>query len=106
MDHAELASLLESFLRHLRAERKSAQTIRTYGNGVRAFLAWSQREDIPPALDRPTVDKFVAALLDGGAEPSTARSRQLALRRFSAWLADEAEIPADQLARLKPPKLD
>jgi len=106
MDHAELSSLLESFLRHLRGERKSAQTIRTYGNGIRAFLAWCQREDIKPALDRPTVDKFVAALLDGGAEASTARSRQLAVRRFSAWLAEEEEIPADQLARLKPPKLD
>jgi site-specific recombinase XerD len=106
MDHADLASLLESYLRHLRGERKSDQTVRTYGNGVRTFLAWCQREGIDPALDRPTVDKFVAALLDGGAEAATARSRQLALRRFSAWLAEEDEIPADELARLKPPKLD
>jgi site-specific recombinase XerD len=106
MEHAELTSLLESFLRHLRGERKSAQTIRTYGNGIRAFLSWSRAENIIPALDRPTVDKFVAALLDSGAEPSTARSRQLAVRRFSAWLAEEEEIPADELARLRPPKLD
>src|SRR5262245_24426695 len=97
MDHAELASLLESFLRHLRAERKSPQTIRTYGNGVRAFLAWCQREHVEPVLNRPTVDKFVTALLDGGAEPSTARSRQRAVRRFSAWLAEEGEIGADEL---------
>jgi integrase/recombinase XerD len=106
MDHAELASLLDSFTLHLRGARKSAQTVRTYGNGVRAFLAWSEREHVAPSLDRPTVDKFVAGLLDAGAEPSTARSRQLAVRRFSAWLADEGEIPADQLTRLAPPKLD
>jgi integrase/recombinase XerD len=57
-------------------------------------------------LDRPTVDKFTAALLDGGAEAATARSRQLAVRRFSAWLAAEGEIPADALAGMSPPKLD
>ena len=37
--------------------------------------------------------------------PATARSRQLAVRRFSAWLAAEGEIPADELARMSPPKL-
>jgi integrase len=52
------------------------------------------------------VDKWVASLLEYGAEPATARSRQLAVRRFSAWLAAEGEIPADELARLSPPRLD
>jgi site-specific recombinase XerD len=52
------------------------------------------------------VNAFVSALLDGGAEASTARSRQLAVRRFSAWLAEEGEIAADQLVNLKPPQLD
>jgi site-specific recombinase XerD len=52
------------------------------------------------------VDKFVASLLDHGAEAATARSRQLAVRRFSAWLAEEGEIPGDELGRMKPPKLD
>jgi len=45
---------------------------------VRAFLTWCARNGVEPALDRPTVDKFVAALLDDGAEPATARFRQLA----------------------------
>ena len=30
----------------------------------------------------------------------------IAVRRFSAWLAAEGEIPADELARMSPPKLD
>lgn len=103
---AELPSLLESFLRDLRSERKSGQTVKTYGDGVRAFLSWCKREDITPALDRPTVAKFTTALLDAGAEAATARSRQLAVRRFSAWLAAEGEIPADDLVHMTPPKLD
>jgi integrase/recombinase XerD len=101
-----LRDLLGSFTLHLRGERKSAQTIKTYGDGVRLFLSWCEREGLEPALDRATVDKWIAGLLDGGAEASTARSRQLAVRRFSAWLAAEGEIPADQLAHMSPPKLD
>lgn len=106
MNGNELADLLGSFTLHLRGERKSPQTIKSYTIGVRLFLAWCRAEGIESALDRPTVDKWVAALLDEGAEPATARSRQLAVRRFSAWLADEGEIPADQLAHMSPPKLD
>jgi site-specific recombinase XerD len=104
--YPDIASLLDSWLLHLAAERKSAQTLKTYGDGVRAFLRWCEMADCDPVLDRPTVNAFVSALLDRGAEASTARSRQLAVRRFSAWLADEGEIDADQLLTLKPPKLD
>jgi integrase/recombinase XerD len=102
----DLRVLLDSFLLHLRAERKSPQTVKTYGDGVRAFLAWCAAEGIPPTLNAPTADKWVASLLDVGAEATTARSRQLALRRFSAWLAAEGEIDTDELARLRPPRLD
>lgn len=106
MDTDTLAALLESWTLHLRAERKSAQTIKTYGDGVRRFIRWSTEADIDPNLDRPTVNAFIAALLDDGAEPSTARSRQLSLRRLSAWLKEEEEIDTDELINLKPPKLD
>jgi integrase/recombinase XerD len=106
MDGTELRDLLGSFALHLRGERKSPQTVKIYTSGIRAFLAWCERERIEPALDRPTVDKFVAGLLDSGAEAATARSRQLAVRRFSAWLATEGEIPVDELAHMSPPKLD
>jgi integrase/recombinase XerD len=105
----DLAVLLDSWLLHLRAERKSPETVKAYGDGVRRFLVWCEvSADIcrNPVLDRPTVNAFVADLLEGGAEPSTARSRHLALKRFSAWLADEEEIPSDELIGSKPPKLD
>lgn len=101
-----MRALLDSWVLHLAAERKSAQTLKTYGDGVRAFLRWTASTGISPALDRPTVNAFTAHLIDGGAQASTARSRQLAVRRFSAWLADEGEISDDQLVNLRPPKLD
>ncbi|ODR06975.1 hypothetical protein BHQ15_12490 [Mycolicibacillus koreensis] len=45
-------------------------------------------------------------MLEAGAEPATARARQLGLRRFSTWLAEEDEIDHDPLLGLKAPKLD
>ncbi|MGH3968273.1 MAG: tyrosine-type recombinase/integrase [Mycobacterium sp.] len=102
----DLAALLPSWELALRSERKSAQTIKSYGDGVRGFLRWCQDSGHPPALDRNLVKAWVADLLDDGAEPATARSRQLGLRRFSAWLEDEGEIDADPLLGLKAPKLD
>jgi integrase len=102
----DLAALLPSWELALRAERKSPETVKSYGNGVRRFLAWCADTGTPPVLDRPTVAGFVHHLLDAGAEPATARTRHLALRRFSAWLVEEGELPRDELLGSKPPKLD
>ena len=102
----DLAALLPSWLLSLRSERKSPATIKVYGDGVRAFLKWCGEHGHSPALDRDLVKAFVADLLDAGAEPATARSRQLAMRRFSTWLEEEGEIDSDPLLGLKAPKLD
>jgi site-specific recombinase XerD len=102
----DLTALLPSWELALRSERKSPATIKVYGDGVRAFLRWCAEHDLVPALERDLVKQFVADLLDAGAEAATARSRQLAMRRFSAWLEDEGEIDTDPLLGLKAPKLD
>ena len=102
----DLRTLLGSWELHLRAERKSPATIKSYADGVRRFLAWCADTGHSPTLDRRTVAAFVADILDSGAEPATARSRHLALRRFSAWLVEERELRDDPLLGTKPPKLD
>lgn len=102
----DLGALLPSWELSLRAERKSPQTIKSYGDGVRAFLRWCDEQGHSPALNRDLMKGFVADLLEGGAEPATARARQLGVRRFSAWLAEEGEIDDDPLLGLKAPKLD
>lgn len=101
----ELQALAESWALSLRADRKSPQTIKAYGDGVRFFLAWCQAHDADP-LQRATIRTWVAELLDGGSAASTARSRQLAVRRFTAWLDDEGEIETDPFVGIKAPKLD
>jgi integrase/recombinase XerD len=106
MNGDQLRTLLGSWEIHLRAARKSPQTVKIYRDGMQSFLRWCDRTGVEPTLDRPTVNKFVAGLLDEGAAASTARSRQLSVRRFSAWLADEGETGRDELLGLKPPVLD
>ena len=51
----DLVALLPSWELALRAERKSAQTIKSYGDGVRGFIRWCESNDHTPALDRDLV---------------------------------------------------
>nr|MBA2474086.1 tyrosine-type recombinase/integrase [Pseudonocardiales bacterium] len=102
----DLTVLLASWSVHLQAEGRSAGTLESYLTGVRLFLRHCEAAGIPAVLDRRTVNEFVAGMLAAGAAPATARARHMALRRYSAWLADEGEIGRDELLGLKPPRLD
>jgi integrase/recombinase XerD len=101
-----LDQLLTSWQLALRAERKSESTVKVYSDGVNAFLRWCHNTGTTPELDKTTAQQFTAALLSAGAQAATARSRQLALKRFSAWLTEEGEYDTDPLLGIKPPKLD
>ena len=97
--------LLPSWQLSLRADRKSETTLKTYSDGVRFYLAWCAEQQAAP-LERGSIRGWVAALLDKGNQPATVRARQLAVRRFTSWLTEEGELPADPFLGLKPPKLD
>jgi integrase len=57
-------------------------------------------------VDRRLVTEWVAEVLASGLEPATAKARQLAVRRFSAWMDAEDTIDyTDQLLGIKPLKL-
>lgn len=106
MPEPDLADLAESWLVHLRAERKSPATLGIYRAGVRAYLTWCEENGQPAILDRNLLAAFTADLLDQGAEPATAQARHLAVRRFARWLHAEGELAEDPLAGMRPPKLD
>jgi len=101
-----LADLLASWELHLRAERKSPQTVKSYGDGIRSYIGWCQTNGKPVVIDRRQLREFIDHLLTNGARPATAVSRHLAMRRFSGWLTDEGEQDTDPLLGLKSPKLD
>ena len=90
----DLTELLASWELHLRAERKSAQTVKSYGDGVRAYLSWCATNGRPAVIDRRQLREFIDGMLTAGARPATARSRHLAVRRFSGWLTERASKPS------------
>ena len=102
----DLTELLPSWTRALRAERKSPATVKSYADGVKRYVGWCTANETSPDLSKATVQTFVAALLDQGQTPKTVTARLTAVRRFSAWLTEEGELPSDPLLGVKQPKLD
>lgn len=101
-----LQSELELWEVALRAQRKSPQTIKSYVTGVRSYLGFCEESSIKPTLDKHSVTAYTANLLDIGRQASTVTSRQLAVRRFSAWLTEEGVLERDALLGMRSPKLD
>jgi len=89
----------------LRAERKSPQTIKVYRDGLHRYLTWRSLHTAEP-MNRTSLNRFVAGLLDAGRAAGTARVRQLAVRRFTAWLIIEGRLPADPFQKVTAPKVD
>jgi hypothetical protein len=56
-------------------------------------------------MSRAALNSWIAALLEAGAAPGTARIRQLAVRRFASWLAAGAEITTDPFPGVKAPRV-
>jgi site-specific recombinase XerC len=92
---SDLAELLPSWQRVLRAERKARTA------GVRAYLGWGENAGAPAELTKAAVHDFVADLLDGGAEAATAHARLKGVRRFSAWLTEGRMLVADPLLGMR-----
>jgi site-specific recombinase XerD len=102
----DFAGLSRSWLVALQAANKSPKTIEQYTEGVRLFLGWCERTGTTPELSKPVVGAFIASIFDAGQSPNTARARQMALKRFSAWLVGEGELDADALVGMVQPRLD
>jgi len=101
-----LAALIPSWHLAMRAAHKSPKTVTTYTAGVASFLKWCERTGTPPELTKVNAQGWVADLLGDGAEAKTADTWLGGLKRFSAWLSDERELPSDPLVRMPAPKLD
>lgn len=102
----DLPKLLESWEIHLRAERKSPATLRSYTGAVKRYLEWCKAQGLPAELARRTVQTFIVGRLDAGREAGTVRTELRGLRLFSTWLAEEDEIERDDLLTLKSARVD
>lgn len=101
---SDVPELLFSWEKHLRAEGKSRATVKSYGDGVRAYIRWAD-EAGAGGLTRDGAVAFLAELADS-ASSATAASRAKALKQFSAWAEREGRADADVLAGLRTPRVD
>ena len=98
----QAATLLQPWQLALRAEDKSPATIKVYAHGVQTYLTWCTAHGSAP-MTRTSLTTWITAMLDAGAAPGTARTRQLAMRRFTAWLIAVGRLPADPFLGIKGP---
>lgn len=104
---AHLQDLERSFLRHLRAEGLSPNTLRLYGQSVTFFSRWLETEGRTATLEelnRPAIREWLA-VLNERQEPGTVKTRYRGLFRFCGWLVDEQELIENPMRTLSPPTL-
>jgi site-specific recombinase XerD len=103
----ELSPLVTSFIRHLRAENKSAQTIIAYryaAVGLASFLAERGMPTRAADIRREHVEAYIEDLLIHWSA-ATAAQRYRSLQQFMKWLREEGEILDDPMAHMKPPTI-
>jgi integrase/recombinase XerC len=102
-----IAVNLASFLRSLRAERKSERTIETYREAVVQLDAFLRTQGMPDDLRhlrREHVEAFIIDLL-GRWTPATVNNRYRGCQAFFRWCIDEDVIADSPMAKMKPPKV-
>jgi site-specific recombinase XerD len=106
----ELEGLDRSFQRSLRAENKSARTLRTYGEAVTQFIAYlsglgAEAPTTVAGIRREHVEGFLNHLSDLGRAAATLNNRYRSLHSFLAFLVEEGEITAHPMVNMKPPRV-
>jgi site-specific recombinase XerD len=103
MDQPARDPLIRSFERHLHAENRSGRTVTTYLIAVRQAAVFLRgRGTTIEAATRADLEAFMGDLL-ARRTASTAATYYKVLKILYAWLAEEEEIPADPMARMKRP---
>jgi integrase/recombinase XerC len=103
MDQPARSPLIRSFERHLRSENRSERTIATYLIALRQADAFLRGHGTTiEAANRSDLEAFMGDLLVRRA-PSTAATYYKVLKLLYAWLAEEEEIPASPMLRMRPP---
>jgi site-specific recombinase XerD len=103
----DLATLIPSFERSLRASNKSPKTIATYGEAARQLLAFLRESGMPTEvakIGREHVEAFVERLVETKS-PATANNRYRSLTALFNFLVDFGEIAASPMANMKPPRV-
>jgi site-specific recombinase XerD len=103
----DLATLIPSFERSLRAANKSPKTVQVYSEAANQLLAFLRQSGMPTAvagIRREHVESFIERLVQTRA-PATANNRYRALTALFNFLVDFGEIADSPMRNMKPPKV-
>jgi site-specific recombinase XerD len=104
----EVAIVLPSWLRHLRAENKSPRTIQSYEESVLQFERYLREVGMPTDITkivREHVEAYEVSLFDLGRSASTVAVRHRSLQQFFRWAEEERIAIPSPMAKMKPPKI-
>lgn len=104
----DLAGLVTSWTRHLRAANLSPKTLVSYAASADQLVAYLAAAGMPgdaASVHREHVEAFIEHLL-ATRTASTAATRYNGCRQLFNWLVEEGEVPESPMARMRPPKLD
>lgn len=103
----DLGDEINAFLRAMRRDNVSPNTIATYGAACRLFaefvLATGRPTDVD-ALDDEDVTAWLNSLHETAA-PATVHNRFRGLQRFFNWLVDRRRDYRSPMAKMRPPRL-
>jgi site-specific recombinase XerD len=100
-------SLVDSWMRALRATDKSPNTVKLYRYGLGSLARGIVARGLPaqPAsLTREHIETWLDDLRADGKTPTTRLSYFIAVRAWFAWLVEEGELPSSPCTRIKPPR--
>jgi site-specific recombinase XerD len=101
----DLAGLVPSFHRHLRAANRSPATIAAYVGTADAFVEYLTDNGMLTAasgIRREHIESYIENVLMNR-KASTANFRYRSLQQLFGWLVDEGEISENPMSRMKPP---
>lgn len=103
----DIATLIPSWERSLRAANKSPRTLETYGESARQLRRFLAEQGMPTdvaRIRREHVETWIESLLAKW-KPATANNRFRGAASFFAWCVEEGELTASPMAKMKPPSI-
>ena len=101
-----MSDLVDSYLDHLRVERRvSMNTLESYARDLRALAAYADREGRSlDALDRPGLEDFVRGLRSSGLSPRSVSRTVAAVRGFYRYLVLDRRLEQSPADDVRPPR--
>ena len=101
-----MTSILESYLDHLRVERRlAAHTLESYGRDLKALARFAAATGRPlESFDRPALEAFVRQQMASGLSPRSVARAVAAIRGFYRYLVLDRHLEHNPAEDLRPPR--